>query len=1104
MFMNTIRSHPLYPNTRSFLRQRVALAAGVALVVCSLGVAPAQTTYFWRSEAGNGNWNDANNWWRGFTEAPAGNEILRLDNTVQLTMANNLSSTARFKILFDSGSGARTISGSTLNTFFDFGGAQPLIQNSSTNPQTINFPIANGNGTGVNALDIEASGAALTFGGSIYGSGGARRLYFLGAKTNTVTGVISNGVSGGSITIYKQQAGMLLLSGNNTFSGGINFNDGELQLNNNNAAGTGDINVAAGADILSSGTGATLTNSIVLASGALPRLNSSGVLTLSGPISGNGGLLRGSISPYNSTLVLNGTNTFSGGVTITNNALQIGNKFALGTGTFTVGDPAMPFATLPQLVAHPTVLTNANAVTNPVSLYRDLWLVSGGQDIEFSGPVTLNSNVTLHATPNLILSGTVAGAYGLTINGNISLRGNNTYSGPNTINSSAILTINSSTNLGAGAVLTNSGTLRLLGSSPVTLSQLVYHSGIFDVQNTGGLTLSGNTVGSGGIPAGFTKTGVGPLTLSGNSTNNTSFLVNQGTLNFNCPAVNTSSRLTIGAGYGFNAASNSVLNWGTTGMIGLVTLASYNATNYTGTLNITNGTLTINATGFGLELGQSGSGTVNLSGGNLVISNNTPVNIGGLTTYGGVNGRGTLNIASPSAVTINGAMSENILFGENSATAAGTVNLDGGVLETSRAFKKTLGTGTFNLNGGTLRALGNHTNWLQLTTATVKSGGAVIDSGTFVVTNTQPLLHDTNITTDGGLTKLGAGRLTLQATNTYNGDTTISVGTLALNGNGSIADSPVISVAGSATLDVAGVTGGFTLGAGQTLRGNGSVAGAVTVNGTVAPGTSIGTLTLSNTPSLNGTIAAEINRTNAQTADKISFVAASSYGGTLTVTNIGPAAQSGDTFDLFDGPVIGAFTTLNLPPGGTAHWKTNNLVVDGTITFTNNSPVATNLMLGVSSGGSNTVLIVGGKHSPTDADGDSVAITGVTQGTNGTVHFTGTSLTYTSTNSATVDTFTYTVGDGVGGTDTKTVTVLVASAEGFNRLSPTGSISNGIFELTYLGLPTNSYAIEHATNLTPPIVWTPLLTNQAATNGYLIFSITNAGDVNFFRTKHVP
>jgi len=39
---------------------------------------------------------------------------------------------------------------------------------------------------------------------------------------------------------------------------------------------------------------------------------------------------------------------------------------------------------------------------------------------------------------------------------------------------------------------------------------------------------------------------------------------------------------------------------------------------------------------------------------------------------------------------------------------------------------------------------------------------------------------------DGGLTKLGAGTLSLTAANTYNGATFINAGTLSVSGSGSI------------------------------------------------------------------------------------------------------------------------------------------------------------------------------------------------------------------------------------------------------------------------------------------------------------------------------
>jgi len=502
-------------------------------------------------------------------------------------------------------------------------------------------------------------------------------------------------------------------------------------------------------------------------------------------------------------------------------------------------------------------------------------------------------------------------------------------------------------------------------------------------------------------------------------------------------------------------------------------------------------TLTLNK---GIINGNA-TGTVAINGPSTSIYNTTGFTYSGDTFVN----NGTLRIAVSGA-----APNTAIRLGDDAGSAGANLNLDGGASITNivnvragssgtKIIANTASTGGTATYAGSLFLDGNGTIFAN-------SGGSVTLSGATLDLKNQTLTVDGSGSTlisgtlqqstgSGKLTKNGAGTLTLSGANSYVGATTVNNGILVING--SLAASSAVSVA-----------------SGATLAGAGIVNGTITVNsgGTLAPGTSIGTLTNAASPSLGGTALMEINRAASPNADKfVRSGGALAYGGTLTVTNIGAAAQNGDTFDLFDATSFsGAFSTLNLPPGGSTHWKTNNLVVDGTIMFTNNSPVAANLMLGVSAGGSNTVLVVGGKHSPTDADGDSVTITAVTQGTNGTVHFTGTSLTYTSTNSVTVDAFTYTVSDGVGGTDTKTVTVLIASAEGFNRLAPTGSISNGIFELTYLGLPTNSYAIEHTTNLTPPIVWTPLLTNQAATNGYLNFSITNAGDVNFFRTKHVP
>jgi hypothetical protein len=64
------------------------------------------------------------------------------------------------------------------------------------------------------------------------------------------------------------------------------------------------------------------------------------------------------------------------------------------------------------------------------------------------------------------------------------------------------------------------------------------------------------------------------------------------------------------------------------------------------------------------------------------------------------------------------------------------------------------------------------------------------------------------------------------------------------------------------------------------------------------------------------------------------------------------------------------------------------------------------------------------------SSGFPLTITGVTQGTKGTVTHTGTTVTYTyntpkTHNFTDTDTFTYTISNGVGGTATGTVTVSI-------------------------------------------------------------------------------
>jgi autotransporter-associated beta strand protein len=192
------------------------------------------------------------------------------------------------------------------------------------------------------------------------------------------------------------------------------------------------------------------------------------------------------------------------------------------------------------------------------------------------------------------------------------------------------------------------------------------------------------------------------------------------------------------------------------------------------------------------------------------------------------------------------------------------------------------------------------------------------------------------------LVKSGTGTLTLSGAVNYTATTTISNGVLALMEPVSLDSNTTVNVSSStANIDVTGRSDG-TLNLGnskvQTLVGFGTITGnlAESANSTVRVG--LGILNVTGTATLNGPLVMQLNRTNAINASK--FTAGTLVNNSaLTVTNVGPALQGGDTFQLF-GTAVAGFTATNLPAlTGSMYWS-NNLAINGSITLIN--PVATN------------------------------------------------------------------------------------------------------------------------------------------------------------------
>ncbi|UWN51657.1 Extracellular serine protease [Alcanivorax sp. ALC70] len=209
----------------------------------------------------------------------------------------------------------------------------------------------------------------------------------------------------------------------------------------------------------------------------------------------------------------------------------------------------------------------------------------------------------------------------------------------------------------------------------------------------------------------------------------------------------------------------------------------------------------------GSEAGSSGSVTVL---GNGALWNNR-----GAILLGN-NGNGELTIADGGTVRANG-----VVIGV-SASGTGSLTLsEGGTLETPWV-DRDAGTGTFYFDGGRLLASSDQDRlFLNFNDGDVviRAGGAIIDS------NGHDLIINTALDGDGGLTKAGTGTLVLNGNNLFRGASRVDGGALIVNG----------AVAGSTV----------TVADGALLGGTGTLGGARLTDGaTLAPGNSIGTLTV--------------------------------------------------------------------------------------------------------------------------------------------------------------------------------------------------------------------------------------------------------------------
>ena len=434
---------------------------------------------------------------------------------------------------------------------------------------------------------------------------------------------------------------------------------------------------------------------------------------------------------------------------------------------------------------------------------------------------------------------------------------------------------------------------------------------------------------------------------------------------------------------------------------------------------------TVPTSTFDLTTGISGTSTLDAMVGTLEVCYGTVANSapGSFIMGGGVLDATTIRLANVQASGYNnlltGTLSLNggtikvssLIFTNDAGTgqATGILTLNAGTILAQSVTPGNGATKTFNWNNGTVG------NYDPATNLTVASGITVnLGSGTHTLaidTGRSASIASVLAGAGQGIVTSGGGTITLSGANTYTGATTIGSGTLSLTG----------SLANTAT----------TVQSGGTFGGTGTIAGAVTVQsgGTLAPGVNaIGTLTVNNTLTLSGTTQMEIAKSGVTlTADKVAGITTVTYGGTLTVTSLGPnTLAAGDSFQLFSATTYsGSFSNFVLPtlPAGLA-WRTSGLAIDGRISV-GSLPIAVadSGTLAEDTVGTFTVMA-----NDSDPDGDTLTLDSVTQGAHGTVAISGANVTYTPVaNFNGTDSFTYTITDSIDGTATAAVSVTVTA-----------------------------------------------------------------------------
>jgi autotransporter-associated beta strand protein len=561
----------------------------------------------------------------------------------------------------------------------------------------------------------------------------------------TYNGAINSSWLGG-VAVFQGSSGTVTVSGPVAFQG-LQFTSSGYTLA---GSGQSDQLVPTGVADVNVGSGLTAT--------------------ISAPITGPGGLQTTGAG----TLILSGSNTYSGGSAVNAGTIGIASNTALGASS---GAVAMANGTTLQAEGNFGVANNIG--------------ITGIGTVD-----TQNNSLTLSG---VISDGTNAGTLAKIGSGTLILSGANSYSGGTNL-ASGVLQVDAPSVMN-GTTITSSA----IGTGPLTLAGGTLQAGAaYTIANAATISSSGGTIDANGYT--FTYSGAisgsGALTIANSTGAGSSGMVVLAGHNTYSGATTIENGATLAAGAANALSASSAITAGTGATLDLgsqdQTIAGLSGSGKVTSAsnpNFASGTAVLTIAGGGHYGGTISDGTSVLTG--LAITNSSTLTLTSTNTYSG----GT-TVAGGSTLAVTQGTLANTNY---SSIGSGAATLENGTFQ--------------NASGGPL-SFSN--NFYLGQTATIN--GNNVSGGTFDTTYGNITISGVvaDATTQGSLAVIGGHTLTLINTGpeTYTGATTIGVNsTLALSSLASIATSSGVNDNG--TFSIASLTNGGT--SVQSLSGNGTV-----------------------------------------------------------------------------------------------------------------------------------------------------------------------------------------------------------------------------------------------------------------------------------------